>query len=470
MKSLYEELMKYGESDYYPFHMPGHKRRVESSSIYKIDITEIDGFDNLHHAEGLLLELQKKAAKIYHAEESFYLINGSTGGILSAIAAVAEKGKKLLMARNCHKSVYNAVLLNRLETEYLWPEVIEDFDIQGEIRAEKVEEILKKNNDFCAFVLTSPTYEGVISDIEKIAEIVHRYQIPLIVDEAHGAHLVLSGGKVKGAIECGADIVINSVHKTLPAMTQTALLHIQGNLVDRKKLKKNLSIYQSSSPSYVLMASIDECMNFMLEQGQERYERLLKLREKIDGKTKDFSGIRIFPAGETHDPGKLFISVKGTEITGQELYRVLLEEYHLQMEMASPTGVLGILTVMDSEEGVDRLLNALKEIDDKLSVYKKEGAKVFSELSLGNVQIPETRFSIYDAEQQNKEWLPADKAAGKISGEFIYLYPPGIPLIVPGEVLEEKMIQGLNEMRIQEFHMIGLSEKGEYCVLGEGCV
>ena len=176
MKSLWEELVNYSASDYYPFHMPGHKRFPKNEEnvlncfedierIYKYDITEIEGFDNLHNAKGLLLELQQKAACVYHAEESFFLVNGSTGGILSAVSAVAQDGKKILAARNCHKSVYNGIALNRLWAEYLWPEVIEDFDIQGEINAKQVKANLEGRKDICAVIITSPTYDGIISDI-----------------------------------------------------------------------------------------------------------------------------------------------------------------------------------------------------------------------------------------------------------------------------------------------------------------
>ncbi len=486
MKSLYKELVKYAESDYYPFHMPGHKRkhsRCRLSDIYQLDITEIEGFDNLHHAEGLLLGLQKKAAQIYHAEESFFLINGSTGGILSAVSAVAQEGKKLLIARNCHKSVYHAVLLNRLRTEYLWPEIIEEFDIQGEITPVQVAESLKERNDhgdICGIVITSPTYDGVISDIQKIAEISHHYQIPLIVDEAHGAHFVLSEKAPRSAVECGADIVINSVHKTLPAMTQTALLHVQGKLVDRGKLKKYLTIYQSSSPSYILMASIDNCMDFIMEQGQERFDRLLKLREKVDERAAYFSHIKIFPVGENCDPGKLVISVKNTNMTGKELYDVLLGKYYLQMEMAAPTSVLGILTVMDSEEGVDRLLTALEELDRGLTGIKDKKMKEKSGVDAGchgssddmpwlfaEYKEKQSALSIYEAEQMEKEWLPFSMAAGRVSGEFLYLYPPGIPLVVPGERMGKQLVQKIEEIRKEGLNLIGLSEKGAFCFCRE---
>lgn len=467
MNNLWQELEQYSASDYYPFHMPGHKRsewpfhkRSEwpISALYRYDITEIEGFDNLHDAKGLLLSLQQRAARVYHAEESFFLVNGSTGGILSAVSAVAGEGKRLLMARNCHKSVYNAVLLNRLEAEYLWPETIEAFDIQGEISVGQIAKRLEGRQDICGVVITSPTYDGIISDIRAIAQAVHAYGIPLIVDEAHGAHFALSERAPKSAVECGADIVINSVHKTLPALTQTALLHVQGMLVDRERLKDYLRIYQSSSPSYLLMASIDTCVRYVEREGKKSYERLLIFRKQIDEKAAKFSHIRILSARERRDPGKLVISVKNTNMSGRELYQILLRKYHLQMEMASASCVVGILTGMDTQEGVERLVHALEEIDKELE--EEEGTT-----GAYNIRPASSGLCIYEAAEGKKEWVLPEKAVGRVSGGFLYFYPPGIPLLVPGEMIGEKQIFLMKECRERKEYLTGISDDGKICVL-----
>lgn len=503
MKSLWEQLEEYSASDYYPFHMPGHKRLPEEGApafhkrlrhFYQCDITEIEGFDNLHDARGILLALQQKAAHVYHAEQSFFLVNGSTGGILSAVSAVAQEGKKLLMARNCHKSVYHAVLLNRLQAEYVWPEIIEEFDIQGEITAEEIERHLYGREDICGVVITSPTYDGIVSDVRKIAETVHDHHIPLIVDEAHGAHFVLSEKAPESAVECGADIVINSVHKTLPALTQTALLHVQGELVDRERLKSYLSIYQTSSPSYLLMAGIDGCVDFIEKQGRESYERLLGLRGEIDRNAEELSRIRILPKGRRRDPGKLVISVKDTGMTGLELYRILLREYHLQMEMWAPSYVLGILTCMDAEEGVERLNRALREIDKRLLLRENErtegkiaawkvteetggipgrtkisGAEYTKE-DIRGIRPQASGLSIHEALQRKRKWVSVREAVGEISGGFLYFYPPGIPLLVPGEIISENQVFKIEKCREREEYLTGISEDGELCVLSENAL
>ena len=259
-RNLFEELKTYGESDFYPFHMPGHKRNPDSGflpEMYKIDITEIDGFDNLHHAE----------------------------------AALSDRGKKLIMARNCHKAVYHGAFLNQLETEYIYPKMIEEFGISDGITAQQVEDkiqeiILREGISdeqagklIAGIVVTSPTYDGILSDVNSIVKIAHNYGIPVIVDQAHGAHFGFHSAFPENAVSDGADLVIHSTHKTLPAPTQTALLHYNSLLVSLETVKKYLRIYQSSSPSYVLMAGIDSCMDFVKREGQERLEQLLISRK-----------------------------------------------------------------------------------------------------------------------------------------------------------------------------------------------
>ena len=355
-----------------------------------------------------------------------------------------------------------------MQAEYLWPETIEEFGIQGEITPEQVKEHLEGRDDICGVVITSPTYDGIISDIRGIAEEVHAHRIPLIVDEAHGAHFVLSGKAPENAVSCGADIVINSVHKTLPSLTQTALLHVQGQLVDREKLKNYLRVYQSSSPSYLLMASIDRCMDFVMEEGEEGYERLLGYRRLIEKETKKFSCIKILPAGEGRDPGKLVISVKGTGMTGQELYDILREQYHLQMEMAGAAYVLGILTVMDSEEGIRRLINALAGIEKGLSENRRQNAGITEEKEYDDIYniVPAfSELSVYEAMQKQKEWVYPEQAAGRISGGYLYFYPPGIPFVIPGEKISRELILRVKKIREKKEYLTGISDQGKICVL-----
>lgn len=486
--NLYDTLVTYSESDFYPYHMPGHKRRQNIgavSDIFKIDITEIDGFDNLHQPEGIILKAQEKAADLYGADESFFLINGSTCGILAAILAVTDRADSILIARNCHKSVYNAAFLKELNLKYIYPGYIEEYDIHDAVNPEAVEKALTDYPECKAVVITSPTYEGVISDIAEIAGIVHAKGKILIVDEAHGAHLGLSDIVHENAVRQGADLVIHSLHKTLPSMTQTALLHVSGSYVNRTKLRRYLSILQSSSPSYVMMASIDSCISYLkslknLKENisdefiklSQNYQNFIKkiencrhihvLRpELLNGKQYSFTAMDIC---------KLVISVKGSSISGQMLYNILRDDFHLQMELSAETYVLAIMTIADEQEAWKRLADAIIQIDGSIESVRIDSVRL---KSARNVRIkssdteikspnayhkPETVMNIakaLEAVDTEAEEILLEQAQGKISGGFINLYPPGIPILVPGEVIDKGIIE-----QIEHYLKLGLNVQG----------
>lgn len=453
---LYEKLKMYQQSDYYGFHMPGHKRNKEKFPIglpYEIDITEIEGFDDLHHAESILKEAQERAARLYKADESHFLVNGSTVGILSAILGVTDRGDKILVARNCHKSVYHAIYMNELEPLYVYPKYEKDLQINGEISCKEIEEILEKEKEIKAVVIVSPTYDGVVSDVENIAKITHKYHIPLIVDEAHGAHFGFHKVFPKNANEKGADIVIHSVHKTLPAMTQTALLHLNGDIVNRESVRNYLHILQSSSPSYILMASIDYCMEMLENHGDilfdEYVERLLSLRRELES-LKHLRVIRT----KHFDISKLIISVKDTNMTSGELSKILLEKYHLQMEMTAGTYVLAMTTVGDTEEGFLRLKKALFEIDRELKIQRTEG----KELELPRLPLVyKSAKVIKEAQRDGLSYVKWEEAEGKIAGEYAYVYPPGIPFLVPGEKITKEAAECLKRYEELQFTIEGIA-------------
>lgn len=475
-RGLYDSLKNYSDSDFYPFHMPGHKRNQESGALaefYQIDITEIEGFDNLHQPESVIREAQERAAQLYHSRETYFLVNGSTAGILSAVSAIAGRAEKLIIARNCHKAVYHAAFLNRLKICYLYPEMIREFDLAGSILPESLEvliqDILSKEGDpgqkaselIAGVVITSPTYDGITSDVREIAKIAHSYGIPLIVDQAHGAHFGMHPAYPENAVKEGADFVIHSVHKTLPAPTQTALIHRNGDLTDGELLRKYLRIYQSSSPSYLLMAGIDEAIRLVRQEGSARLDALICMRNEFLNTVKNCKYVRVCPYTE---PGKLVISVKASSFTGQMLYDLLQEKYHLQMEMASGSYVLAILTMMDRREGIDRLSSALLEIDTLL-IREQEERRTFtgnyteyteSRWCLSDMDLhPEIRLDLRDAYLSSCEEVEFHSAQGHMAAEFVNLYPPGIPLLVPGEVLSEQMAG-----------VIGKCQKSGYTVHG----
>lgn len=471
-KALLEKLKQYGSSDYYPLHMPGHKRHISHfGDPFAIDITEIDGFDNLHHAQGILLEAQKRAAQLYGAEESFYLVNGSTCGILAAVSAATQRGDTVLMARNCHKAVYHAVFLNGLHAEYLYPEADMARGINGSISPEIVRLALEKQNTQCisAVIITSPTYDGVVSDIRQIAAEVHRAGAVLIVDEAHGAHFPMHEYFPETSLACGADLVINSLHKTMPALTQSALLHVQGSRVDCERLRQYLGIYQTSSPSYVLMAAMDRCVKLMQDEGDDLFaiftERLEKMRLElgkmkrlylVTGKERELSAF-------DYDRSKVLISTERCAHSGRELAKILRKEYHLEVEMDAPEYVTAIMTVSDTQEGFDRLTRALLEVDRELTETPKTMRKIKQQghrwtKTLRSLHKNKEVMTIEAAANSEAHTVLLRESAGCISAEFVYLYPPGIPLLVPGEQITQELLEQFLYYTKCGFELQGLAD------------
>lgn len=464
MKSLYEELKKYEKSDFYGFHMPGHKRNEALTGgdfPYGIDITEIEGFDDLHHAKGILKEMQERTARLYHAEETCWIVNGSTAGILSAIMGCTKRGEGILTARNCHKSVYHAIELNELHAVYLYPEMDQKTGLNGEIRAEAVREALcKSGEEIRAVMITSPTYDGVVSDIRSIAEVVHEFGIPLIVDEAHGAHFGFHPYFPENANQQGADVVIHSVHKTLPAPTQTALLHMNGSLADREAVRKYLHVFQSSSPSYILMAGIDVCMRLLETKAEDLFSNYVERLQRTRKKLEKLQNLHLEET-EYFDRSKIVISTKNTEFTGKQLYEELLEHYHLQMEMAAGSYIIAMTSIGDEDEGMDRLVDALLEIDErwKRSEKKESGGME----TLPHLEQIYRSSDVWNKRSHDHEWHSVcwAEAVGQISTEYAYLYPPGIPLIVPGEQISEDAVRLLFMYQSIGFEIEGLKQQGQ---------
>ena len=476
---LINRLAAYARSDMYPFHMPGHKRRTgpEESFMnsctdsftnpFAVDITEIEGFDNLHHPEGILKDSMKWAADVYGADQTYYLINGSTGGILAAVCGSVPRGGRILVSRNCHKSVYHGICLNQLKTSYVYPQEIEGLGIQGGITAEDVDRMLNRYMDTQAVLIVCPTYDGIVSDIEAIARIVHRAGLPLIVDEAHGAHFRYDAMFPVSALDLGADVVIQSVHKTLPSLTQTALLHIKCNrpdggcYADRERIDRYIHMVQSSSPSYVLMASIENSIYQMEQTDTAPYgKQLHRLRRRLG----QMRHLRLADTGLIGQAGirdldisKIVVSTRGTCLypavdgltgfTGAQLDDILRREYHLEMEMCGADYVTAITTVMDSGEGLERLGDALTRIDTQLTDagYKPDGRRG-DQKSVYSMRC-DTAMSMGEAMEEKMASVGLEDSAGCISGEFVYIYPPGIPIVAPGEWISRPILEVILEYR-----------------------
>ena len=432
MGKLIEQLTEYSRSKAYPFHMPGHKRNIDCKfNPYEFDITEINGFDDLGEPEEILKDLQNRVEELYGCRHAYILVNGSTSGVLAGISAVLKPGDNILMSRNSHKSAYNTAFLRQLNVEYVFPQIDDRLGISLEISSEDVEKALISNPDIKAVFVTSPTYEGIISNIKEISQIVHRYGAILIVDSAHGAHIGLNGYGINPVCE-GADITIMSLHKTLPSPTQTAVICVNSDRVDAVTLKKFINIYNSSSPSYLLLAGIENCIDLIVDKGELLLREYYRNLEIFRNKCEEFRCLRLYKPKMLYDIGKILICTDKCNLNGRELAEILRRKYNIEIEMSACNYILAMTSCMDTEEAFDMLFQALKEIDSTLIETDKDVMKI--EFSV------QKEFEAHEIENCNIISCDIKKSLGKISGDYVYLYPPGIPWIVPGEKITSAII------------------------------
>ena len=441
---LYDKLKRYSQSNAYPFHMPGHKRRrLDDTLPYEIDITEINGFDYLHDPQGCIREVECKAERLFHAQRAFMLVNGATGGILAAITAMTKPQDKVIIARNCHKSVYHALELRGLDPLYFVPDTVtgdrEYATLYGSVNPFELDKMLGAHEDVRLVVITSPTYEGVVSDIAQISQICHKHGARLLVDEAHGAHFPFDNNFPKSAIESGADVSVVSLHKTLPALTQTALL-LTNHLELVMPLQNKLAVFETSSPSYVLMSSMDKCFDFLKDSHNAFIEYTDNLYTFIQ-KSKSLQKLKLLfhekkglESVFAYDIGKMVISTTYADITGKQLAERLREEFAIETEMSGADYVIAMTSVCDTQEGFNRLFDALSKIDNSLQYSDKEiNIPIMRELS-------QKVFNVSDRFCYSSEVISFMNSQDRISLEYIYAYPPGIPLVTPGERISEQLI------------------------------
>lgn len=465
---IIDQLVELYKQDIVSFHMPGHK----NGRIFKgfdgkgfmqllpaLDTTEIPGTDNLHKPTGVIKEAQIKASEIFKSDETYFLVNGSTSGIYSMVMAATEPGDKVIVNRNCHQSVINATILGKCTPVFINPEVDIQQGIALGVTPEAVEVALKANPEAKAVVITYPTYHGIACDLKKIRELVHKYDKILLVDEAHGAHFGLSQQLPPTALECGADVVVQSTHKTLPSFTQSSMLHIQGNRIDKEKLRFMLRLHQSSSPSYLLLASLDLAVKIYEEKGKSLMERLLEEVADFNDGLKKYDVIYNKKINIGHkgiyaiDPTKIWISLQHKSITGYQLEKRLREGSSIQLELSNIFGALAIATIGNTQGDFDRLFYALQ------SIAREEGNSEIKELPIFNFGLPIVAYTPYQAIYMAKDNIPLDESEGHVSGDYIIPYPPGIPLLIPGEVISKEIIKYIRVMQEAGMNIVGINEE-----------
>lgn len=461
-----KELVK---EDSVSFHFPGHKGRLTNidwaNLMPMMDTTETRGMDNLLEPTGIIKESQEEAAKVFGAKHTIYGVNGSTGSNYIALSTVTNKGDKILVQRNCHKSVYNAMILNELEPIYVFPNYNEEYELTTGVRPSDIEKILDEHPEIRVVVLTNPNYYGICSDIKSIADIVHRdNKRILIVDEAHGPHIGLSDKYPESAIRLGADIVIHSTHKTLPSLTQTSLIHVCSDRVDMNKLRDRYQLYTTTSPSYLFTLSNEMSVAYMDEEGRkkldENYEYLLDVRKRL-GEIEGVTVLEMDLDDDTiHDLDICRITIDIQGYKGQELMGILYYDYNIRMEMSDYYNTLAVATVMNNKDDYEALVDAIKEI------ASREERKPIKDLTL---DMPRPIISMCPAEAYfaHKKLVNIEDSIGEVAATPIIPYPPGVPLLATGELITKEIYDYLLFLLENNINIVNLTEDKKKIVVVE---
>ena len=466
------------------FHMPGHKcgkiyDRLKYTEIleglYKTDTTEIPGTDNLHFPEDIIKESILKVEKVFESGKTYYLINGSTCGIEAAIMATCNPGEKLILSRDSHQSAVNACILGDIVPIYVKSEIDKYTNIQRGNSFEDVKKAIDENEDTKVLFLTYPTYYGITFELEKIISYAHDKEMVVVIDEAHGAHLGLSEKLPKTALECGADIVIQSTHKTLPAFTQSSMMHIskealKSGRVDTDRIEKMLKMTETSSPSYILMQSLEIAVDIYEKYGKELMEELInninEFKIKIEeineytNKTK-VKNVDFFKIHNENDLTKIFISSLEVGLTGYEFEEILRKEHNIQVELSNYSGALMIATIGNEKEDFEKLENALIEIYIKsLEECRKKIEPVDYPYELIPQMALTPREAFYSRKKKN---VKIEESIGKICGENIVPYPPGVCMIAAGEIIPQEIMDYLKYCKKEGMEITGVKDpKFEY--------
>lgn len=445
---LFSGLLEHIKKNPVQFHIPGHKkgkgmapefREFIGDNALSMDLINIAPLDDLHQPKGIIKEAQDLAAEAFNADHTFFSVQGTSGAIMTMIMSVCGPGDKIIVPRNVHKSIMSAVILSGAIPIFIHPEIDKALGISHGISIHSVKSALEQHPDAKALLVINPTYFGVSADLKSIVDIAHSYHIPVLVDEAHGVHIHFHDELPLSAMQAGADMAATSVHKLGGSMTQSSILNVKGNLVSYKRVQAVLSMLTTTSTSYLLLASLDVARKELATRGKELLDHTIQLANSIRKQINEIEHLTCVgeeiletEAAYDYDPTKLIISVKNLGLSGNDVEIWLRAHYNIEVEMSDLYNILCIITTGDTEKEADILVSALKHLaDERYSLAEKIDTQVL----LPN--IPLLAVSPRDAFYSETELVPFDDSEGRVIAEFIMVYPPGIPIFIPGEIITE---------------------------------
>lgn len=451
---LFTGLLKHAERETQQFHIPGHKRGSGMDpdfrdflgyNVLSIDQINIEPLDDLHHPHGIIDEAQKLAAEAFGAEHTFFSVQGTSGAIMTMIMTACHPGDKIIVPRNVHKSIMSAIVFSGARPIFIHPELDEHLGISHGITVQAVERALHVHPDAKGLLVINPTYFGISANITEIVKVAHSYDVPVLVDEAHGVHIHFHDDLPSSAMQAGADMAATSVHKLGGSLTQSSVLNIQGKRVGAERVQTIISMLTTTSTSYILLASLDTARRFLAMEGATELDKVINLSNYARNALNEIEGIHC-PGNEMidhrarfdYDPTKLIISISELNVNGYKVEKWLRENENLEVELSDLYNILCILTIGDSQKTVDDLLSAISRMADH---FRSIDSNSNSPYAVQVPNIPTLALSPREAFYADTEVVRLENAAGRISAEFIMIYPPGIPIFIPGEIIEMDNIE-----------------------------
>lgn len=442
---LFEALLQYLHQSKGNFHVPGHKqgRAFDQEGVpwfhplLQLDLTEVGKLDDLHDPQGVIQEAQSLAAEVFQADHTLFLVGGTTAGNLATILHLCQPGDPIIVQRNCHQSVFHGCLLAGARPVYLEVEIDPRTGLENAVQPGHLQELIKKVPQAKGVVITSPNYFGLVQPLKELTEICQQYAIPLVVDEAHGGHFGFHPDLPPSAMQCGVDVSIQSTHKMLTSMTMSSMLHLQGNRVQLSEIVRWLRMVESSSPSYPLMASLDLARRYIVREGFVQFDRLLVLLKNFRGNIDSFRHLQEIQFPGIQDPCKFMLRAK-ENVSGYQLAE-WMEKRGYYPELADHEKVLFIFTLGTTATDLENILRLLRELDLEIPTMTLAGKTDTPSFP----KYPPTVIGYEELRRSERICLPLEQAVGRIATEMIVPYPPGIPLILPGELFSKEVINYL---------------------------